>query len=162
MRLVVQRVLEAGVRVDDTPVATIGTGLLVLAGFGKDDDETLPDSRRWNAMCDKLIDLRIFPDAEGRMNRSLREHGGEVLLVSQFTLYADLCRGRRPSFQTAAPPDTARNLYERLVHDIDARLPGRVSSGIFGALMHVSLINWGPVTLCLDDAELFPEASVAG
>lgn len=111
MRLVVQRVLEAGVRVDDTPVATIGTGLLVLAGFGKDDDETLPDSRRWNAMCDKLIDLRIFPDAEGRMNRSLREHGGEVLLVSQFTLYADLRRGRRPSFQTAAPPDTARNLY---------------------------------------------------
>lgn len=162
MRLLIQRVLEAGVAVDGDEVASIGPGLLVLAGFGPDDGPCLPTSRRWHAMCDKMLDLRIFPDADDRMNLGLRDHGGEILLVSQFTLYADVSRGRRPSFQHAARPSVAALLFEKLVEEVDAKLPGRVCCGIFGASMNVRLVNWGPVTICLDDAELFPEARVAG
>lgn len=151
MRLLLQRVHEAGVSVDGDVVAATGSGLLVLVGFGPADDAALPESRRWNTLIDKLLDLRIFPDSEQRMNLSLRDFGGEVLLVSQFTLYADCSRGRRPSFQNAARPDVAAELFRRLVQDVASRLPGRVRSGVFGADMDVRLVNWGPVTIMLDD-----------
>lgn len=158
MRLLLQRVSRARVDIDGRPVGEIGQGLLVLAGFGKADTPNLPDTRLWSALCAKLFDLRVFPDAAGKLNLSLRDaaqsgQGGGLLLVSQFTLYADVRRGRRPSFTDAAPPDVARALYERLAADLAAQCPGVFAQGVFGAEMQLDFVNSGPVTILLDSAD---------
>lgn len=139
-----QRVRSAAVDVDDERIAAIGPGLLVLVGVRPDDAET--DVRR---LVERLLGYRVFTDADGRMNRSLREHGGGLLLVPQFTLAADTRRGTRASFTTAAPPDAARRLFADVVNR--ARDEHRdVACGRFGADMQVSLINDGPVTFWLE------------
>jgi len=156
MRLLLQRVTRASVSVDGACVGQIGQGLLVLAGFGKVDGPGLPASRLWTTLCAKVLDLRVFPDAapdEGKLNLSLKDTGGGLLLVSQFTLYADTRRGRRPSFSDAAPPDIARALYDRLAADLASQCPGTFAQGVFGAEMHLDFVNWGPVTILLDSAE---------
>ncbi len=145
MRIVVQRVAEASVAVDGEVVGKIGPGLLVLAGFRAGDDGAVLD---W--MAARLVGLRIFADERGRMNRSVVRTGGELLVVSQFTLYGDAARGRRPSFVRAAPPHLAEPLYEGFLARLDALLPGRVRRGRFGAAMQLSLLNDGPVTLVID------------
>jgi D-aminoacyl-tRNA deacylase len=145
MRVVVQRVRQAEVRIDGRVAGRIGVGLLLLVGFRAADDEA---ALRW--MAEKVIGLRIFRDDEGRMNRDLAEAGGGVLVVSQFTLYGDVSRGRRPSFVEAAPPEAAVALYERFIALLRAIAPGDVATGEFGAMMDVSLINDGPVTLVVE------------
>lgn len=154
MRLLVQRVREARVRVDGAVTGEIGPGLLCLAGFGPQDGPDLPATPRWSKMVEKMLDLRIFPDSEGKLNLSLRETGGGLLLVSQFTLYADCKKGRRPSFHLAAAPAVATVLFDRLAADCEARLPGRTATGVFGTDMDVELVNQGPVTILLDDADI--------
>lgn len=144
MRVVVQRVDRATVRVGDRATGEIERGLLVLVGFGPDDTE---DDLRW--MADKLRGLRVFPDDDGRMNRDLSEAGGAFLVVSQFTLYGDVSKGRRPSFVGAAPPRRARELYDRFL-EICAADGTSVEAGEFGAMMEVELVNAGPVTLVVD------------
>lgn len=153
MRLHLQRVSRAHVDVDGDRVASIGPGLLVLAGFGHADEPGLPESALWDAMLKKILNMRIFPDESGKLNESVLQQGGEMLVVSQFTLYADCRKGRRPSFHPAAQPDVAERLYDVLVDDLARRMPGRVQSGRFGADMDVGLINWGPVTIMLDSAD---------
>lgn len=157
MRLLLQRVRRAEVRVREPAgwrvAGSVAQGLLLLAGFGGMDGEGLPRSPAWKRMIEKVLDLRVFPDEAGKFNLSLRETGGEVLVVSQFTLYADCRRGRRPSFTDAAPPARAEALYERLAADLEAALPGRVARGVFGGNMDVELVNWGPVTIWLDSAD---------
>ena len=153
MRLLIQRVTRAEVTVDGASVGAIGQGLLVLAGFGAADTAALPGSRTWTSVTAKVLDLRIFPDDAGKLNLSLRETGGGLLLVSQFTLYADTRRGRRPSFTSAAMPDIARQLYDRLAADLAAQCPGAFAQGVFGAEMLIDFVNWGPVTILLDSAD---------
>lgn len=149
MRVVLQRVAEASVRLpDESPPREAGrieAGLLALAGFTVGDGEA---ALCW--MAAKIADLRVFPGEAGAMDRSLRETGGGLLLVSQFTLYADARKGRRPDFTAAAPYAEAERLFERLREACDAELPGRVACGLFGAKMEVALVNDGPVTLVLD------------
>lgn len=123
----------------------IGRGYLILAGFRADDDE---ETLRW--MAEKIIGLRLFPDADGKMNRDLAEVEGGLLVVSQFTLYGDARKGRRPSFVEAAPPERAIPLYERFVEILREIAPGPVETGEFGAMMDVELLNEGPVTLILE------------
>ncbi|MBI1967943.1 MAG: D-tyrosyl-tRNA(Tyr) deacylase [Gemmatimonadetes bacterium] len=146
MRVVLQRVSRAAVRVDGRVTGSIGVGYLVLAGFAPSDtDEHLA----W--MAEKILGLRLFGDAEGKMNRGLEEVGGGVLVVSQFTLYGDARKGRRPSFTDAAPPEIAIPLYERFVALLKDKGAGRpVETGAFGAMMEVELVNDGPVTLLLE------------
>jgi D-aminoacyl-tRNA deacylase len=139
VRALVQRVSEASVSVDGEEVARIGSGLLVLLGIRSGDGE--PEADRIAA---KLERLRVFEDAEGRMNLSVRDAGGELLVVSQFTLYGDTRKGNRPSFVEAAPPEQAEPLYERVRDALGAR------GGVFGARMQVALVNDGPVTLLLE------------
>lgn len=153
MRLHLQRVSNAQVDVDGETVGKVGQGLLILAGFTA-ADESMPGTKLWNKVIDKALDLRIFPDAEDKMNLSLRDFGGEVLVVSQFTLYADCKKGRRPSFHNAAGGPMAEGLYDKLVEGFEQRLPGKVQTGSFGAMMDVNLVNWGPVTIMLDSEEL--------
>jgi D-aminoacyl-tRNA deacylase len=144
MRIVLQRVIRARVAVAGETTGEIGRGLLLLAGFRASDSET---ELAW--MAEKVAGLRVFSDAEGKMNLSVEEAGGELLVVSQFTLYGDASRGRRPSFVAAAPPEVAEPLYERFVE----LLRGRgltVRTGTFGAMMEVELVNDGPVTLILE------------
>ncbi len=149
MRVVVQRVREAAVTVDGEVTGSIGRGLLLLVGIHQDDDE---GAVRY--LVDKVVGLRVFPDEEGRMNRSVRDVGGGILVVSQFTLYGDCRRGRRPSFVGAAGPEKARPLYERWLEWL--RESGvEPQAGIFGASMAVSLVNDGPVTLLLDSSKAF-------
>ncbi|HEX6911608.1 MAG TPA: D-aminoacyl-tRNA deacylase [Longimicrobium sp.] len=144
MRIVLQRVSRARVTVDGRVTGEIGRGLLLLAGFTDGDTE---DALAW--MADKVVGLRIFPDDEGRMNRSVEEVDGGLLVVSQFTLYGDTRRGRRPSFVDAARPEVAIPLYERFLQML--RATGRpVQTGEFGAMMDVELVNDGPVTLILE------------
>ncbi len=145
MRVVLQRVAEAAVEIDGAVVGSIGPGLVVLAGFTDGDG---PDTVSW--MADKIANLRIFADAEGRMNRSVLDSGGEVLVVSQFTLYGDARKGRRPSFVKAARPEVAVPLYEAFVEALDRVVPRPVQTGRFGAAMNVSLVNDGPVTLMME------------
>lgn len=145
MRVVLQRVREARVRIEGSVVGQVGEGVLLLVGF---TDGDTPTESAW--MADKIVGLRIFPDEEGRMNRSLEETGGAALVVSQFTLYGDTRKGRRPSFVRAAHPDQAVPLYEDFVAKLHVRMPDRVQTGRFGAMMDVELINDGPVTLILD------------
>ena len=145
MRVVVQRVAEASVAVDGKVEGEIGPGLLALVGFAPGDG--LP-ATAW--MARKLLGLRVFADEEGRMNRSVDEIDGDVLVVSQFTLYGDARKGRRPSFVHAARPDVAFPLYESFLAELRVLAPGRVASGRFGADMQVALVNDGPVTLVLE------------
>lgn len=147
MRAVVQRVSEASVVVDDQTVGQIGVGFLVLLGVRRGD--TLEDAAY---LARKIAGLRVFPDAEGKMNLSLAEVGGEVLAVSQFTLYADTRRGNRPGFSEAASPDEGKRLYERFC-DLLAQQGLHVETGVFQAHMKVHLVNDGPVTILLDSSE---------
>jgi len=147
MRLVIQRVTEADVKVSEHAVGAIRIGLLVLVGVGREDTEEDADY-----LCDKLLGLRIFPDEDGKMNRSVVEASGSLLLVSQFTLYGDCRRGRRPSFDGAAPPDRAQALYEYFVAAA-RRGPVKVETGVFQASMQVRLVNDGPVTILMDSAD---------
>ncbi len=153
MRLFIQRVSQASVTVGGRTVGSIGTGLMALAGFSADDGPDLPGSRLWTTMLSKMLDLRVFPDQAGKMNLSLKDYGGGLLAVPQFTLYADCRKGRRPSFHPAAPPDIARALYETLLRDLAAMHHGPVEPGAFGQEMDVALVNWGPVTILLDSAD---------
>lgn len=146
MRVVIQRASRAEVRVGGRVTGKIGTGFVVLAGFAPTDtDEQLG----W--MAEKILGLRLFGDAEGKMNLALADVGGAVLVVSQFTLYGDARKGRRPSFIDAAPPDVAIPLYERFVALLKEKGDGvPVATGEFGAMMDVELVNDGPVTLILE------------
>ena len=148
MRLVVQRVTRAAVLVGEETVGEIGRGALVLAGIGRDDTDASV-----LAAADRLLGLRYFEDAEGRTNLDLAASGGSLLVVSQFTLLADLRRGRRPGFSGAADPSVAEPLVERFVARLRER-GARVETGRFGAQMQVELVNDGPFTLVLDDEEL--------
>jgi D-tyrosyl-tRNA(Tyr) deacylase len=172
MRVVLQRVTRAEVRVDDRVVGRIGRGFVVLAGFQRDD---APESVTW--MADRILSLRLFPEAAGdhaviaaepsvseraadpsvsdrgrpsSFSRDIIAAGGSLLVVSQFTLYGDTRKGRRPSFSAAATPDVAVPLYDRFVELLRERVPGRVETGEFGAMMDVELVNDGPVTLILE------------
>ena len=149
MRAVVQRVSQASVRVDDQICGAIGPGLLVLLGVGKNDSE-----QDAVLLADKIVNLRIFEDEQGLMNRSLLEVQGEMLVVSQFTLFGDCRKGRRPSYSTAAPPAEAASLYERFIREIRTKQI-TVATGKFQAMMDVTLINNGPVTLLLDTEKQF-------
>jgi D-tyrosyl-tRNA(Tyr) deacylase len=144
MRVLVQRVTSAQVKVDDQIVAEIGPGLLVLLGVGKADTR-----RDADYLADKVAGLRVFPDEHGRMNRSVLETQGSVLVVSQFTLYGDVSRGRRPGFDLAADPHTARQLYEYFIEALK-RHGVPVQTGVFQAHMAVRLVNDGPVTLLIE------------
>ena len=144
MRVVLQRVKQARVEVDGSVVGAIQTGLVILLGIAATDREEDADY-----LVEKVINLRIFPDDAQRMNRSLLEAGGELLVVSQFTLYGDCRKGRRPSFDQAAPPEQARNLYRYFVKSLKMRNI-MVHTGVFQAEMQVHLINDGPVTFVLE------------
>lgn len=144
MRAVLQRVSRAGVTVGDEVVGAIGRGWLLLLGVGPGDG---PKQVEW--LADKVANLRAFPDADGKMNLSVRDAGGGVLVVSQFTLYGDCAKGRRPSFTGAAPPALAEPLYEALAAALK-RLGVPVACGRFGADMRVELVNDGPVTFVID------------
>src|SRR5262245_25946657 len=149
MRAVVQRVARAAVSVDGRVVSSIGPGLLVLLGVAQGDGEA-----DLAYLADKVVNLRVFPDEKGHMNRSLLEAGGALLVVSQFTLLGDARRGRRPGFTEAAPPEAARALYEQFVARV--RQSGlTVGEGVFQADMDVELVNRGPVTILLDSRKLF-------
>jgi D-aminoacyl-tRNA deacylase len=147
MRLLIQRVSGAKVTVDASTIGSIGTGLLVFIGI------SLVDSREdADYLLDKLAGIRIFPDADGKMNLNIEQAGGSLLLISQFTLYADCRRGRRPSFDQAAPPDQARIFYDYFIEQAK-RLPVPVETGRFQEAMQVELINQGPVTIWMDSAD---------
>ncbi len=148
MRAVVQRVSRAAVGVAKEEVAAIGRGLLVLLGIRGEDG---PADLDW--LVEKIVNLRIFADPEGKMNLSLEEIAGEMLIVSQFTLYGDCRKGRRPGFAAAAPPAVAEPLYEQFVQAVRSR-GIRTATGIFAAEMAVELVNDGPVTLLLDSEKI--------
>jgi D-tyrosyl-tRNA(Tyr) deacylase len=147
MRTCIQRVSSARVVVDDDVVGEIGRGLLVLLGVAADDDEA---ELRW--MVDKVVRLRVFDDGEGKMNLALADVGGELLVVSQFTLLGDARKGRRPSFIAAAPPEKAERMYDEFV-EAAREIGARVATGRFRAHMQVELVNDGPVTILVDSAE---------
>jgi D-tyrosyl-tRNA(Tyr) deacylase len=144
MRAVVQRVASARVLIDGEVAGQVGRGLLVLLGVAHDDS---PEAAAW--LADKVVGLRVFNDAEGKMNLDVADVGGGVLVVSQFTLYGDCRKGRRPSFVGAAPPEVAVPLYEAFVNAVRA-LGVPTATGRFGAMMQVELVNEGPVTLVVD------------
>ena len=150
MRAVVQRVSKASVVVDGDEIGSIDEGLLVLLGVGQDDAPTDADY-----LAQKVAGLRIFEDDEGKMNRSVLDIGGGVMVISQFTLYGDVRRGKRPSFIAAAPPERAEELYEYFVSHIEDLGVKRVAAGRFQAMMNVSLTNAGPVTILLDSKKAF-------
>lgn len=148
MRFVIQRVRESEVKVDGEVLGRIGRGFMVLIGVCGSDTKEIADK-----MVRKMLGLRIFEDEQGKTNLSLETVGGELLLISQFTLYANCKKGNRPSFIEAAKPDISRPLYEMFNEKLAHYVP--VQTGIFGADMKISLVNDGPVTLCLDSKELF-------
>ena len=148
MRVVLQRVSRAEVRIDNRISGRIGRGYVLLVGFTADDAEGAEERLAW--MADKVISLRLFPDDDDKMNRGLDDIEGGMLVVSQFTLYGDARKGRRPSFIEAARPEIAIPLYERFVQLLRERAPGPVETGEFGAMMQVELVNDGPVTLILE------------
>ncbi len=147
MRLVLQRVSEASVVIGEETVGSIRTGLVILCGIAKFDAKSDVEY-----LSDKVLGLRIFPDEAGKMNRSVVEAGGSLLVVSQFTLYGDCRRGRRPSFDSAAPPAHAQELYNYFVETL-RRGPVPVETGVFQASMEVRLVNQGPVTILMDTAD---------
>jgi D-aminoacyl-tRNA deacylase len=146
MRLLLQRVTQAQVSVESRVVGSIGAGLVILVGVGHDDTHETAV-----ALANKAVDLRIFRDDEGKTNRSLLDTGGEVLAISQFTLFADTRKGRRPSFLDAATPEQGNDIYEKFCVAIQER-GVKVAKGIFGAEMQVELVNDGPMTIWLDSA----------
>ncbi len=147
MRLVLQRVSEASVTVGEVTVGSIRMGLVILAGMAKSDSESDIDY-----LANKVLALRIFPDSSGKMNRNIVDAGGSLLVVSQFTLYGDCRKGRRPSFDEAAAPERAQALYNCFVEKL--RLgPVPVETGVFQAMMEVHLVNQGPVTILMDTAD---------
>jgi D-tyrosyl-tRNA(Tyr) deacylase len=148
VRLLLQRVSRASVTVRGTPVADIGTGLLLLVGVGRDDEAGESDR-----LADKVFHLRVFEDELGKMNRSLSDVGGEILVVPQFTLFGDVRRGRRPSWDAAAPPETAEDRVEEFAQALEAR-GATVKRGAFREHMEVELVNDGPVTLWIDSEAL--------
>ncbi len=145
MRTVIQRVSEASVRIEGKTKGQIGKGLLVLLGI---EDADSQEDVRW--LVHKIKNLRIFSDAEGKMNLSVEDIGGEVLIISQFTLHAKTKKGFRPSFVRAAKPDIAIPLYEEFIRTFEQELPGKIQTGTFGAMMQISLVNDGPVTIIID------------
>ncbi len=149
MRIVLQRVTRASVTVDGRVAGEIGPGLVVLVAVGREDSSATAVS-----MAEKIVNLRIFNDEQGKMNRSLLDTGVAILAVSQFTLYADARGGRRPSFVLAAPPELGKALYEEFIAALRA-LGVRVETGVFQAHMSVDLVNDGPVTILLDSSKLF-------
>ena len=149
MRAVIQRVSTARVIIEGKEYSRIGAGILVLLGVEKQDN--LEDAE---VLARRIIELRIFKDEAGKMNRAITDVGGQILVVSQFTLLGDCRKGRRPSFDPAAPPDIARMMYERFVNEIDA-LGVTVATGVFQAMMNVELTNQGPVTFILDSRKRF-------
>jgi D-tyrosyl-tRNA(Tyr) deacylase len=150
MRLLVQRVKRASVVVEQREVGFIGPGLLVFIGLGANDDATV-----FPKMIDKLLNLRIFDDEAGKPNRSVLDVSGDLLLVSQFTLYADTRKGRRPSYTDALKPDLAAPLFELFVSEVKKAASINIQTGIFGAMMSVELVNDGPFTIWLDSSEHF-------
>lgn len=149
MRAVVQRVQKARVEVEGETVGEIGEGLLIFLGVGEEDSE-----KDCDRLANKIAGLRIFPDEQGLMNLSLTEVQGEALVVSQFTLWGDCRKGRRPSFARAAPPETAKQLYRSFISDLRA-IGVKVATGRFQTMMAVHLVNDGPVTLLLDSTKAF-------
>jgi D-tyrosyl-tRNA(Tyr) deacylase len=147
MRAAIQRVREAVVTVDDRAVARIGVGLLVLCGVAPSDSSAGAD---W--LAHKIVALRIFDDDAGVMNRSVRDNGGEILAVSQFTLHASTKKGARPSYSGAAPPEVARPMFDAFVAALERELGRQIATGVFGAHMMIALTNDGPVTLWIDSA----------
>jgi D-tyrosyl-tRNA(Tyr) deacylase len=145
LRFLIQRVARASVRIEGYPEASIGPGILVLIGIAKGDREANAEY-----LADKLVNLRIFPDAEGKMNLSALDTGASLLLISQFTLYGDCRKGRRPSFDSAAPPAEALKLYDYTVEKVKEK-GLEVRTGVFQAHMEVELINDGPITLLLEN-----------
>ncbi len=145
MRAVIQRVSSGSVTISDVVKASIGSGLLVLLGIEEGDGA---DDIEW--LCGKLVRLRVFNDEQGVMNRSVQETGGDILVVSQFTLYASTKKGNRPSYIRAARPETAIPLYEMFLNKLTAELGKTIPSGEFGADMQVALVNDGPVTILID------------
>ena len=148
MRFVVQRVTHASVTVDDVVIGRIGKGFLVLIGVADGDTKEMADK-----LVKKLVGLRIFADSDGKTNLALSDVGGELLLISQFTLYADCRKGNRPSFVKAGAPDFAEEMYEYIVAECKKQIP-KVETGSFGAHMHVELLNDGPFTVLLDSNEI--------
>ena len=149
MRLLIQRVSQASVMVDEKVVGKIGRGFLVLCGFKKDDTSAF-----LGKIAEKCLNLRVFEDNQGKMNLSLLDISGELLVISQFTLYANCQKGRRPSFNNSKSPDEAEKLYNLLIKELK-KSGLKTESGIFGAKMNIVLNNDGPVTIMLDDDELF-------
>jgi D-tyrosyl-tRNA(Tyr) deacylase len=145
MRAVIQRVSSASVKAGDEVSGEIGPGLLVLVGIARDDTS---DDCAW--LAQKIVKLRIFPDEDGQMNRAVTDLSGDILAVSQFTLHASVRKGTRPSYNDAAKPELAVPLYEEFILNLEAALGRRVQTGRFGALMQVSLVNDGPVTILID------------
>ncbi len=145
MIVLVQRVSRASVTVDDAVTGSIKNGMLLLLGVHRDDTET-----EMNWLVNKCAQLRIFRDEEGRMNRSIEDVGGDALVVSQFTLYANTDKGNRPSYIDSAPPEIAKPIYEEFIRRLEDRLGRPVASGVFGAMMDVEIVNDGPVTVWLE------------
>ena len=150
MRLLIQECLRGKVVIDSETVGEIGRGEVVFVGFTQGDDEKTIDR-----LVDKLLKLRIFQDSEGKTNLAFKDIDGEMLLISQFTLYADLTGGNRPSFVKALPGSQSKSLYELFLAKMEERLPGRCKAGVFGADMKVHLVNDGPFTILLDSKELW-------
>lgn len=149
MKIVLQRVSRASVTVEERVKGRIGEGYMALVGITDTDTEEI-----LKYMAEKMINLRIFEDEAGKMNRSLLDVGGEILLISQFTLYADCKKGRRPSFIKAGFPAFAEQMYENMIKYLEHLLPGKIQTGQFGADMKVELVNDGPVTIVLDSDEI--------
>ncbi len=149
MKIVLQRVLRSSVSVDGSIKGQIGKGYMALLGIA---DTDTPEIMKY--MADKMVNLRVFEDEKGKMNLSLPDVGGGILLISQFTLYADCRKGRRPSFVNAGAPAFARQMYLDMAAYLETLLPGRIQTGEFGADMKVELINDGPVTILLDSEEI--------
>jgi D-aminoacyl-tRNA deacylase len=149
MRAVVQRVNEAAVKIDGRIVSSIGQGILALIGIYRDDSE-----KDMEYIAEKILQVRIFPDDRNLMNLSLTDINGELLIVSQFTLYGDARKGRRPSYSEAMPPEKAAQFYNTFLDLCKTKYP-KISSGVFGAMMDISLMNSGPVTILLDSTRLF-------
>ena len=148
MKVVIQRVSEASVTIDNKKHASIGVGYMILLGIHQEDKKK---DAEW--LVNKIVGLRIFSDDEGKMNLSIEQVNGDVLLISQFTLYASYLKGNRPSYIEAAKPDIAIPLYEYFIELLEAKLGKHISTGIFGADMKVGLINDGPVTISMDTRE---------
>jgi D-tyrosyl-tRNA(Tyr) deacylase len=145
MKAVIQRVANAQVTVDGETVGKIDKGLLVFLGIGSDDNQADADY-----LIRKIINLRIFNDTDSKMNLSIKDIDGDVLIISQFTLFADTKKGNRPSYIQAAEPIIAKNLYEKFLHDFEKEFDKKIQAGIFGADMKVELLNDGPVTILID------------